>query len=106
MARTKEEMAASDAAAKDGMREKPKRSHKAAYSRDKMKGGYLIRIEGPHASKFAGRVVPVTTKAGDEHEETLDTLIWSGKDEETGKPVALYSFIAKPAEDLDDEIPF
>lgn len=82
-----------------------KRSHKATYARDKKKGGYLIRVEGPQAAQFAGRNVPVTMMNGDEHEEDLDKLIWSGNDKETGKPVALYGFIAKPRE-LDDEIPF
>jgi len=83
----------------------PARSHRATYARDKKKGGYLIRVEGPKANMFAGREVPVTTRNNDEHMEKLDGLIWTGTDEETGKPVALYSFVSRPAS-IDDEIPF
>jgi hypothetical protein len=79
--------------------------HRATYSRDNRNGGYLIRVEGPHANRFAGRTVPVVLKDGSQHSEELDTLIWAGKDQETGKPVALYSFKSKPPE-FDDEIPF
>lgn len=82
-----------------------KRIHRATYTRDKKKGGYIIRVEGPHATNFAGREVPVTLKDGTENTVTLDELIWSGKDEESGKPIALYSFIQKPKE-MEDEIPF
>lgn len=81
------------------------RSHKATYARDKRKGGYLIRIEGPHSAKFAGRAVPVTMKDNSEHNEDLDTLVWSGTQD--GKNVALYTFKAKPrSDDLNDEIVF
>ena len=82
------------------------RQHRATYARDKRNGGYIIRVEGPNASRFAGRDVPVTTRNGEEHTETLDMLLWTGKDEQSGKPVALYSFVSKPREDLNDEIPF
>lgn len=88
------------------MAEAPKRSHKATYARDKRKGGYLIRVIGPQAAAFAGREVPVIRKDDSETMEKLDGLIWSGTDEETGKPVALYSFEARPKDDLNDEIPF
>ena len=88
------------------MAEAPKRSHKATYARDKRKGGYLIRVIGPNAAAFAGREVPVVRKDDSETMEKLDGLIWSGTDEETGKPVALYSFEARPKDDLNDEIPF
>lgn len=88
------------------MAEAPKRSHKATYARDKRKGGYLIRVIGPNAAAFAGREVPVIRKDDSETMEKLDGLIWSGTDEETGKPVALYSFEARPKDDLNDEIPF
>lgn len=88
------------------MAEAPKRSHKATYARDKRKGGYLIRVIGPSAAAFAGREVPVIRKDDSETMEKLDGLIWSGTDEETGKPVALYSFEARPKDDLNDEIPF
>lgn len=73
-----------------------KRQHKATYSLDKTTGGYLIRVAGPYANRFAGRDVPVTTKAGEEHEEKLVRLIWVGKDQETGDNVALYRFQGKP----------
>lgn len=88
------------------MAEAPKRSHKATYARDKRKGGYLIRVIGPAAAAFAGREVPVIRKDDSETMEKLDSLIWSGTDEETGKPVALYSFEARPKDDLNDEILF
>jgi hypothetical protein len=73
-----------------------KRSHKATYARDNKKGGYLIRVEGPHAAKFAGTEVPVTRMDNSESNEKLNRMIWSGTDKETGKPVALYSFEPKP----------
>ena len=81
-----------------------KRAHKATYATDKKKGGYIIRVEGPSASAFVGREVPVTTRSGDEHTEKLVRILWSGKDEESGKPVALYSFESKPP--AMDEIAF
>jgi hypothetical protein len=77
------------------------RQHRATYAKDKKKGGYLIRVEGPSSNMFAGREVPVNTKDGGEHIEMLDALIWSGKDNESGKPVSLYSFVAKPKEPID-----
>lgn len=83
-----------------------KRSHKATYARDKRKGGYLIRVAGPHAEKFAGRTVPVTRKDDTESEEKLLALLWHGKDEETGVPVALYSFEARPRDEHKDEVTF
>lgn len=85
---------------------KEKRNHRATYSRDKRNGGYLIRVEGPMANRFAGRSVPVTMKSGDEHNEELDSLIWSGPDAETGVLCALYTFKAKPREALNDDIVF
>lgn len=83
----------------------PKVQHKATYARDKKKGGYLVRVIGPHAAAFAGRKVPVTRKDDTQETETLDALIWSGNDDETGKPCALYSFVAKPKEEM-PEVPF
>ena len=82
-----------------------KRTHRATYARDKRNGGYLIRVEGPHSNAFAGRDVPVTRRDYSESPEKLDALIWSGTDEETDKPVSLYTFVPKPKEEL-DEIPF
>lgn len=82
----------------------PVRAHKATYSTDKRKGGYLVRVEGPHAEKFVGRDVPVTRRSGQESVEHLERLIWTGTDEDSGKPVALYAFIQKPR--ADDEYTF
>jgi len=85
------------------------RQHKATYSRDRERGGYIIRVLGPTPAVFAGREVPVTLMNGTEHVERLDKLIWSGVDNvgkaATGLPVALYSFEARPREKL-DETPF
>lgn len=85
---------------------KPGRQHRATYSRDKKKGGYLVRVAGPNANAFAGRVVPVEMASGVEHDETLVALVWSGNDTADyggteGMPIALYSFEAKPREDVD-----
>lgn len=79
-----------------------KRLHKATYATDKRNGGYLIRVAGPNAERFAGRDVPVTTKGGDEHSEKLERLIWTGKDNETGEKVSLYKFASKPREKVED----
>lgn len=75
------------------------RLHRATFARDKRKGGYLIRVQGPHSDAFAGREVPVTLKDGTENVEKLERLIWSGKDNDTGEPVTLYTFVAKPKEE-------
>lgn len=75
------------------------RRHKATYASDKRNpGGYLIRVQGPDAPHFAGRVVPVTRKDNTEENEKLVKCIWTGTDKESGKPVALYTFEAKPKE--------
>lgn len=76
----------------------PGSHHKATFARDKRQGGYLIRVEGPHANRFAERTVPVTRFDGSESDVTLAALVWAGKDEKTGKPVALYSFVADKKE--------
>lgn len=78
------------------------RQHKATYARDKRAGGYLIRVAGPNADRFAGREVPVTMKSDDEHQEQLTTLVWTGTDTESGVKVALYHFEAKPREKEED----
>ncbi len=81
-----------------------KTKHKATYARDKKNiGHYLIRVEGPHASKFEGRVVPVLLKNGEMQEETLDTPVWAGIDDKTKKPICLYKFVAKPKEEAEDD---
>jgi hypothetical protein len=84
----------------------PARKHRATFARDKRKGGYLVRVEGPNCTAFAGREVPVTLKNGDENVAMLDGLIWSGNDEETGKPIALYSMVPTVPGDEQEEIPF
>lgn len=81
------------------------RRHRATYATDKRNGGYLIRISGPYPEKFAGREVPVMTKAGAEHNEKLSRLIWTGSDQETGEKVALYKFEPAPR-DMDEVVPF
>lgn len=84
-----------------------KRQHKATYARDKKKGGYIIRVIGPHAAQFAGREVPVTRMDDTESNEKLVALIWTGTDEETSRPVALYSFEPRPREEKTaDDLPF
>ncbi len=82
------------------------RAHRATYATDKRKGGYLIRVVGPNAARFKGRVVPVTLKDGKEGKETLSKLLWSGLDLTSGETVALYEFLAKPRDAVNDEIPF
>lgn len=90
----------------------PKPRHRASYSRDKQTGGWNIRVAGPEANKFAGRVVPVTRNNSTETtNEMLKTLLWSGPDKdmngkETGQIAALYSFDARPKDEVVDEIPF
>ncbi len=76
-----------------------KRRHKATYATDKRNGGYLVRVAGPDANRFAGREVPVTLKNDQEHVETLESLVWAGVDQETGGNVALYRFKSKPREE-------
>lgn len=93
----------------DPKTETPKRLHHATYARDKKNPGkYLIRVQGPTAAKFRkGREIPVTHMDRSESMETLDTCIWTGVDEASGEPVALYSFEQKPREEpTDDQLPF
>lgn len=88
-------------------KEAAKRQHKATYASDKRNpGGYLIRVQGPHAAAFAGREVPVTRKDNSESLEKLTVAIWAGVDDETAQPVALYRFESKPREDDTDDLPF
>ena len=83
-----------------------KRSHRATYASDKRTGGYNIRVTGPQANRFAGRDVPVTTKNGEEHTEKLVKLLWTGTDQESGQPVALYTFQSRPKDTTVEDIPF
>lgn len=84
------------------------RQHKATYSRDKKKGGYLVRVVGPNATAFAGRTVPVTRRDDTETSEELIELIWSGIDtgtedqKGTGHPVALYTFKPHPKDETQE----
>lgn len=79
------------------MAKEPGRLHRATYARDKRNpGGYLVRVIGPTAAAFEGREVPVTRKDDSESVEKLLSPVWAGTDEETGRPVALYRFEAKP----------
>jgi len=77
-------------------KEKTERLHRATFSRDKLGGGYLVRVEGPTANRFAGRDVPVTKRDGAETMAHLEYVVWTGVDTETGKPVALYVMKAEP----------
>lgn len=83
-----------------------KRNHRATFATDNRKGGYMVRVEGPDCSKFAKRQVPVTRYDGTETVETLQNLIWAGNDAESGKPVALYKFVAHPRAVKNEAIPF
>lgn len=90
--------------------ERPKpakgRAHVATYARDKRNGGYIVRVQGPNANRFAGRTVPVTRRDRSETQEELDRLVWSGKDNESAEPVALYTFKQRPRDDVDADAPF
>jgi hypothetical protein len=79
--------------------EKSKRHHRATFATDKRKGGYLIRVAGPYSDRFVGREIPVTLKSGEERNEKLTKLVWSGKDKESGELVTLYQFEAKPVQE-------
>jgi hypothetical protein len=83
------------------------RTHVASYTKIRdIPFKWFIRVVGPHAGRFAGRDIPVARKDGSEETEKLIKLIWQGDDRDTGKPVAIYEFVAKPKQELDDEIPF
>lgn len=87
-----------------------KRAHKATWATDKVNGGYLVRIIGPHANKFGGKIVPVVRADDSESEEELGRVVWSGVDTGTAerpgtnKPVALYTCVQKPK--IQDDIEF
>jgi hypothetical protein len=57
----------------------------------KRRHGYMVRIAGPHAARFAGRIISVMTQDGTQSEQELERLVWSGPDHESGQLVALYS---------------
>ena len=81
------------------------RSHRASYAKDNREGGYNIRVIGPHAKKMGNRWLPVTRMDGSENMEFTLGIIWSGTDEDTGSPVALFKMWHAPKV-ADDEIPF
>lgn len=79
--------------------------HRATYTKSKTTGEYLIRIVGPDAVHATGETIPVSTKSGDIHMETLGELVSQGIDdwigpgyEPSGQPFALYRFDRKPRE--------
>jgi len=78
--------------------------HVATYAADKRKGGWLVRVAGPRPDMFSGRIIPVTRRDRSIGDESLERVVWTGKDEDTGENVALYKFAPKP-QSL-DEIPF
>lgn len=82
------------------------RVHRATYSRDKKTPGqYLIRVVGPHATEFEGRIIPVTRNDGSETNETLLRPIASGIDDgqvspsDKGKTWCLYKMVQKPKQE-------
>ena len=79
------------------------RQHRATFARDKRNGGYLVRVMGPHANRFAGKEVPVTLKNNTERKALLEDVVWTGKDDDTGKPVALYTHAPEPQEEQEVE---
>jgi hypothetical protein len=83
------------------------RTHRASYATDNMKGGYNIRVVGPHATKMGKRWLPVTRVDGSENMEFTLGIIWSGIDEKTEQPIALFHMYRAPkSKDANDEIPF
>lgn len=85
---------------------KSARQHKATFASDNLKGGYMVRVEGPNSGAFAKREVPVERFDGTETTIKLDKLVWTGVDKITGKPVTLYKFIAHPRAEKADAISF
>jgi hypothetical protein len=94
-------------------------AHRATWAKDRRNGGYLVRVIGPNANRFGERrvddgskdgiivrrKVPVTLKSGEQKMAELGGVVWTGKDEDTGQPVALYTHIPEQA-DEQDELPF
>lgn len=94
--------------------------HRATWARDRMNGGYNVRVVGPFANRFGSRkvkddagnesiiyrVIPVTLKNGNTRDVKLGDVLWTGKDEDTGKPVALYSHVPDTVEEEQSELPF
>lgn len=95
-------------------------SHRATWARDRMNGGYNVRVVGPNANRFGARklddgtkeghviyrTVPVTLKNGTTRDVKLGDVLWTGKDDDTGLPVALYSHIPETADSDQEELPF
>ena len=82
------------------------RQHRASFSRDKNTGGFNIWVEGPNATKFAGKYVPVTLFDGSEQMEKCIKLTWSGVSSLTDKPAAVYTFMKKARAKKDDGVTF
>lgn len=94
--------------------------HRATWAKDRQNGGYNVRVVGPMANRFGARKVkdedgketivyrdvPVTLKNGSQRMVKLGDVLWTGKDEDTGLPVALYSHIPDTVEEDQGEIPF
>lgn len=81
---------------------KVERKHRATFARDKRKGGFIVRVEGPNANAFSHREVPVTKKDGSETPVTLTDLIWTGADRDSGKPIALYGMVPTERNEVED----
>lgn len=84
-----------------------KRLHRATFATDNIEGGYMVRVEGPNADKFAKRTIPVTRFNGEETEIELKSMTWTGPDKVTGVKVALYKIVKHPRVKVDaDAIAF
>jgi hypothetical protein len=80
------------------------RKHRASYSRDKRTAKFNIWVEGPDATKFAGRYIPVSRFDQSESMEKLTKLVWSGPNPETGVASAVYEFVANPRAKKEREV--
>lgn len=80
-----------------------KRQHRATFATDNIEGGYMVRVEGPNADKFAKRTIPVTRFNGEETNIELKSMTWTGPDKVTGAKVALYKIVKHPRVKVDAE---
>lgn len=85
--------------------------HKATFAKDNQTGKWMIRVVGPRANRFVGRIIPVLRTSGETVHEECGGVRWFGVDDgqviksDAGKPVCLYEHKAKPRH-LDEDIPF
>lgn len=85
--------------------------HKATFCKDNYNGRWSIRVTGPTANRFAGRIIPVVRSSGEIVYEETGNLQWTGVDDgsviasDAGKNVAIYGHKPKPRQ-LDEDIPF